>query len=130
MSCERCQAMERELVALREKLAWAEGRRGQTGVCRARGFTPTETRILRKLAAGGMAFNASEDCLPRHISNIRAELKRQGVQVKIKTLVGQGYEVTSGREAIVALIQDTNPTAQPWRGSMIKGGQAIATRLA
>lgn len=55
MSCERCQAMERELVALREKLAWAEGRRGQTGVCRARGFTPTETRILRKLAAVGMS---------------------------------------------------------------------------
>lgn len=94
-------AMQARLNHLEQRvIPWAEGRRGN-GVRKAKigaeVFTESETEILRILAStGGLAHNR----LPaqqRHMSNIRKKLAKANCPVSIKTHVGDGYEVTSGR---------------------------------
>lgn len=124
--CKRCAELEREVQSLREQLAWADGRRGETGRVRADGFTATETRILRKLATVGNAYNGGEECLQRHMSNIKRKLQEQGAPVEIETLVCQGYRLVKGKEHLVKMLSVVSPEAKPYRGSTIPGGAAIA----
>lgn len=89
----------RRIAELERQIAWADGRRAD-GVDRVPGFTITETRVLRILAATGEVRYGRMDALQRHLSNIRKKLPRS---IQIKTVVMQGYEVIAGMAALKRL---------------------------
>lgn len=74
----------------------------------APGFTARQTEILHVLAARGSIHTDWGKAVQRHMSNIRAELKRQGLSKKITitTHGGEGlYTVDKGREVLSALVE-------------------------
>lgn len=125
--CKRCVELEAEVEALKERLAWADGRRGKVGRVRAPGMSVTETRYLRRLTATGFLYNGIDECVQRHVSNIKRKLREQGVDVEIKTLVNQGYQLVAGEAELVQFLSDVNPDAAPYTGSTIPGAAAVAT---
>lgn len=94
------------LVELERNKDWSQGRRAD-GVDRVPGFTVTQTRCLRILAATGEIRYDRMEAVQRHMSNIRKKLPPG---VVIKTIVQQGYEVTEGILALRRLV--LAPTAQ------------------
>lgn len=98
-------ALQEENASLRRESAWKDGRRGD-GVRRADGFTETETGVLRRLAASGFVSNAHSNAVYRHVSNIRKKLKLYALDqtVRIKTIVGDGYELEAGADFLVKLL--------------------------
>lgn len=103
-------ALSVRLVEAERTKAWSEGRRGD-GVDRAPGFTVTQTRVLRILAATGeIRYARMESSLQRHMSNIR---KRLPPGVVIKTIIGVGYEVVEGMTALRALVSAKRSPVRP-----------------
>jgi hypothetical protein len=103
---------ERRAQAAERKAAWSEGRRGD-GIDRVPGFTITETRVLRILCAHGEIRYERFESLQRHMSNIRKKLPPG---IKIKTIVQQGYEVTSGLHALKRMVSGEILTVRPLDG--------------
>lgn len=91
-------ALQEENASLKRESAWKDGRRAD-GVRRADGFTETETGVLRILASRAFISNTHSDAVYRHMSNIRKKLKAYNLDqtVKIKTIIGDGYELESGQ---------------------------------
>ena len=85
------------------------------------GFTTKQVDIMRLLASRGSAHVDQFICLQRHMSNIRAALKKAGFSKKItiETHGGEGlYTVSKGREILAALVAGEiaitpAPAAQP-----------------
>lgn len=96
-------------------------RAGAKPTQKLQGFTTKQTDIMRLLAARGSAHVDQFTCLQRHMSNIRAGLKKQNLSKKIviDTHGGEGlYTVSKGREILAALVAGEiaitpAPAAQP-----------------
>lgn len=85
-----------ELEDARRRAAWADGRRGD-GAARISGFTATETRILRVIAARGrIAYDTLSLPLQRHMCNIRKKLRKLRLPIEIATIKLEGYEIRRG----------------------------------
>ena len=100
------------LVELERTKAWSQGCRGD-GIDRVPGFTITETRILRIMAATGEVRYERMDAMQRHMSNIRKKLPPG---VTIKTVVQQGYEVVTGMQALKRLVAAPLSVVRPLDG--------------
>lgn len=98
-ACALIVTQQRTIADLNRRLAWADQRPGG-GPPRVAGFTVTETRVLRIMAARGFIGYGMFEALQRHMSNIRKKLP---AGVAIKTQIGEGYEVTGGVETLRAL---------------------------
>lgn len=88
------------IVELERRLQWADQRPGG-GPKQVRAFTHTETRVLRLMAARGFVSYEMFDALQRHMSNIRKKLPNE---IRVKTQIGEGYEITDGIETLRALV--------------------------
>ena len=90
----------RMIADLKRRLEWADERPGG-GPRKIAGFTETETRVLRKIAARGFIAYGMFDALQRHMSNIRKKLP---ASVRIRTEIGEGYQVTDGLQTLASLV--------------------------
>jgi hypothetical protein len=91
---------DRTIAELRRRLDWADERPGG-GPRKISGFTDTETRVLRKIAARGYIGYGMFEALQRHMSNIRKKLP---AEVRVTTNIGEGYEVTAGLALLRQLV--------------------------
>jgi len=91
---------QRLIADLRRRLDWADERPGG-GPKTIAGFTATETRVLRKIAGFGFISYEMFEALQRHMSNIRKKLP---AAIRIKTNIGEGYEVAAGIELLRDLV--------------------------
>jgi hypothetical protein len=108
------QALKR-IAELERNIAWANGARGD-GIDRAPGFTITETRILRMLSARGDIRYECMDSLQRHMSNIRGKIKKLGLNIVVRTVVQQGYELDKGALVLKRLLAgEIQPKPRPTR---------------
>lgn len=87
---------------LERRFAWSEGRR-HDGANNAPGFSQTETRALRILAATGTIRYEQMSALQRHMSNIRRKLRILKHPISIATDFGLGYRVEAGLPTLRAL---------------------------
>lgn len=97
------------LVEVERQAAWSTGRRGD-GIERVPGFTITETRVLRILASTGEVRYGRFESIQRHMSNIRKKLPKG---ISIKTVIQQGYEVTTGLNALKRMVSGECDTRTP-----------------
>ena len=93
---EACQ----RIAELERRLQWADQRPGG-GPKQVKGFTSTETRVLRLMAARGFVHYEMFDALQRHMSNIRKKLP---LDIRVKTQIGEGYEIIAGLETLRSLV--------------------------
>ena len=80
---------------------------GKTPSLRIGTFTVKQSMILRMIAQRGSVHVDQTPCLQRHMSNIRAKLKAQGLSktITIRTESGDGlYVLERGRDALHRLI--------------------------
>jgi hypothetical protein len=108
--------------ALAQKPKWATGCRGD-GVAKVPGFTVTETRILRILAASGRVTKEqleNGNALYRHMSNIKRKIREMPAlkQIKIRTDIGQGYDVDNGQDILRLLVEGKPVETKPRRLSV------------
>ena len=90
---------------------------------RAPGFTVKQTAILQLISLRGSAHVDQIPCLQRHMSNIRAKLKKQGhaKKITITTHPGEGlYTIDEkGRANIAKLLAGESLTEAPPRPANI-----------
>lgn len=84
--------------------AWSHGLRGD-GVARIPWLGDTLTGLLRRFAACGVVRHSEVDELHRHVSELRRRLKRHAGSIRIDTLVGEGYELVGGFDALFRLLR-------------------------
>ena len=102
---------------------------GKQTALRIPGFTVKQTAILTYMAHRGAAHVDQFKCLQRHMSNIRAELKRQGLSKKIviATHGGEGlYTVENGRDLLAKLLAGEAVTPEPKPKAQPKPRRAAA----
>ena len=86
---------------------------GKQPSLRANGFTVKQTAILKHLVLRGSAHVDQIACLQRHMSNIRAALKKAGLSKKItiSTHGGEGlYTLDKGKDILEALLSGETRT--------------------
>lgn len=97
---------------------------------RAKGFTKRQTEILHILATRGSIHTEWGKAVQRHMSNIRAILKKQGLdkRIVIATHGGEGlYTVSKGRELLAQLAAGEILNVEPKPKKKAKGKSAPRT---
>lgn len=87
--------------------AWSAGRRGD-GVAKVAGLTDTLTALLRRFAACGIVRYEDVPDLHRQVSALRKWCKDKAPTLKVKTIIGEGYEVVSGFDEIYRLLNQSS----------------------